>query len=157
MKQLVRNSRDRLAEAWRERAVALKALSFGMVGLVNTAVDAALFFLAIHFLTSSLVLANVLSWLVAVSGSYVMNSFTTFAAESGGRLRLKAYATFVASGIAGVIANTTALLIAAQFFSVYVAKAIAILVSFVVNFSFAHFVVFRTRPEPGARPAPDAH
>jgi putative flippase GtrA len=151
MKELARTALDRLAEAWRERAVALKALSFGMVGLVNTAVDAVLFFLAIHFLTSSLVVANVLSWLVAVSGSYVMNSFTTFAAESGGRLRLRSYATFVASGIAGVIANTTALLIAAQFFSVYVAKAIAILVSFVVNFTFAHFVVFRARPASDAQ------
>ncbi len=38
------------------------------------------------------------SWLVAVSGSYVMNSYVTFAAESGRRLRWRAYGTFVASG-----------------------------------------------------------
>ena len=148
---LTRKPLNRLADAWRERAVALKALSFGMVGVVNTVVDAALFFLAIGYLTSSLVLANVLSWLVAVSGSYVMNSFTTFAAESGGRLSWKSYLTFVASGIAGVVANTTALLIAAQYLPVWAAKGIAILVSFVVNFSLAHFVVFRSRPAPDAR------
>lgn len=146
-----RKALNRLAGAWRERAVALKALSFGMVGVVNTVVDATLFFLAIGYLTSSLVLANVLSWLLAVSGSYVMNSFTTFAAESGGRLSRKAYLTFVASGIAGVVANTTALLIAAQFLPVWAAKGIAILVSFIVNFSLAHFVVFRARPAPDAR------
>lgn len=139
---------DRLATAWRERAVALKALSFGMVGVVNTLVDAALFFLALAFLTHSLILANLMSWLVAVSGSYVMNSLTTFAAESGRQLRLKAYLGFVASGIAGVVANTTALVVAAQFLPVVAAKAIAILVSFVVNFSLAHFVVFRARPAP---------
>lgn len=142
---------DRLAQAWRERAVALKALSFGMVGVVNTLVDAALFFLALAFLTQSLILANLMSWLVAVSGSYVMNAFTTFAAESGRKLSLKAYASFVASGVAGVVANTTALVIAAQFFPVVIAKGIAILVSFVVNFSLAHFVVFRARPAPDAR------
>ena len=36
---------ERLTAAWRERAVALKAISFALVGLINTAVDAAIFFL----------------------------------------------------------------------------------------------------------------
>ena len=49
-----------------------------------------------------LIPANVLAWLVAVSGSYVMNSFITFAAESGRQLRWRDYGAFVASGIAGV-------------------------------------------------------
>ena len=54
-----------------------------------------------------LIPANVLAWLLAVSGSYVMNSFITFAAESGRRLHWRAYGAFVASGVAGVITNTT--------------------------------------------------
>ena len=49
------------------------------------------------------------------------------------------------SGIAGVIANTTTVVIAAQFVPVWAAKLIAILVGFVVNFSLSHFVVFRPR------------
>ena len=36
-----------------------------------------------------LIAANVLAWMVAVSGSYVMNSYVTFAAESGRKLRWK--------------------------------------------------------------------
>ena len=32
--------RERLSTAWRDRAVALKAVSFAVVGLINTAVDA---------------------------------------------------------------------------------------------------------------------
>ena len=83
------------------------------------------------------------AWLVAVTGSYVMNSFTTFSAETGRKLRLKDYAGFVGSGIVGVIANTTTVVVAAKFMPVWAAKAIAILVSFVVNFSLSHFVVFR--------------
>jgi putative flippase GtrA len=138
---------DRLIAAWKRRAVALKAVSFALVGVVNTLIDASVFFLAYAFLTSSLVAANVLAWLVAVTGSYVMNSFTTFAAESGRQLTLRAYCTFVASGIAGVIANTTVLVIAAQFLPVWAAKALAILASFVVNFSLSHFVVFRQRQQ----------
>ena len=93
--------------------------------------------------------ANVLAWLVAVSGSYVMNCFITFAAESGRQLRWRAYGAFVASGVAGVIANTATLVVASYWMPVLAAKLLAIAASFVVNFSLSHFVVFRTR-EPRA-------
>jgi putative flippase GtrA len=124
-----------------------------LVGLVNTAVDATVFFLMLGYATSSLIVANVSAWLVAVTGSYVMNSFTTFAAETGRELRLKDYAGFVGSGVAAVIATTATVVIAANFMPVWGAKAIAILVSFVVNFSITHFVVFRPKSQPadGAR------
>jgi putative flippase GtrA len=141
---------DRLRTAWHERGAALKAVSFGLIGVVNTVIDAAVFFLALATLTSSLVAANVLAWLVAVSCSYVMNSFITFARESGRKLRWRDYGTFAASGIAGVIANTTTLVIAAQFLPVWAAKGCAILVSFLVNFTLSHFVVFRRRKQPAS-------
>lgn len=158
----------RLAVAWEQRALALKAVSFAMVGVVNTTVDYGVFFLARALISSSvaatgflaalvsacrcgnldvatLIAANLIAWIVAVSGSYVMNSFITFAAESGRQLRTKAYLSFIASGVAGVITNTTTLVVAAHFMPVWAAKAIAILVSFAVNFSITHFVVFRTK------------
>jgi len=159
---------DRVRAAWEERAIALKAISFALVGVVNTLVDATMFFAGYTFLTSSpgagaqidrlaalclcasvptltLIVANVFSWLIAISGSYAMNSFITFAAESGRQLRFKAYATFVASGVVGAVANTTTLVLAAHFVPVWAAKGLAILVSFVFNFSMSHFVVFRRR------------
>jgi putative flippase GtrA len=158
----------RIAAAWHERTVALKAVSFAIVGVVNAAVDFAVFFVALGLLSASaaavaiasaisglcqcmstdtwlIIPANVIAWLVAVSGSYAMNSFTTFAHESGRKLRWRDYGKFVASGIAGVIANTTTVVIAALFVPVWAAKLIAILVGFVVNFSLSHFVVFRRR------------
>ena len=122
------------------------------MGLVNTAVDATIFFLMLGFVTSSLIVANVSAWLVAVSGSYVMNSFTTFSAETGGRLRLKDYAGFVGSGLVAVIATTTTVVLAANYLPVWAAKGVAILVSFVVNFSITHFVVFRARPDAAGEP-----
>ena len=142
---------DRLLAAWHERGAALKAVCFGLIGVVNTVIDASVFFLALATLTSSLIAANVLAWLVAVSCSYVMNSFITFARESGRKLRWRDYGSFVVSGIAGVIANTATLVIVAQFTPVWVAKACAILVSFLVNFSLSHFVVFRKREPSDAR------
>lgn len=143
-----------------------KASMFAVIGLVNTGVDAGVFFLIYALLSRSaaassvfgaagrscgcgdaqdlmLVAANMTSWFFAVTGSYVLNSTITFAAESGRRLTARAYATFVASGVLGLIGNTAALVLVAQVAPVWVAKACAILVSFVVNFTMSHYVVFR--------------
>jgi putative flippase GtrA len=135
----------RLVQAWQTRGVTLKAASFAMVGVVNTFIDLGIFLAAYNLLELPLIPANVLAWLVAVSGSYVMNSFITFAAESGRQLRWRAYGAFVASGVAGVITNTAILVVASYWLPVLAAKLLAIVVSFVVNFSLSHFVVFRTR------------
>lgn len=164
------SARARLAGLWRNRAFSVKAISFALIGVVNTAVDYCVFLLARAAFehlpvtlalfaalaqtcrcgrpeTILLIAANIISWLVAVSGSYVMNSSITFAAESGRQLRRRDYLTFVASGIVGMLANTATLVFAAEILllPVYLAKAVAILAAFVVNFSLSHFVVFRTR------------
>jgi putative flippase GtrA len=153
--------------------VVRKAVSFALIGIVNVAVDATVFFLAYSYLMSQtaalrpldalaqwcgctsgeavvLVTSNLVAWAVAVSGSYVMNSFITFAAESGRQLRWVDYGTFVASGILGVIANTAVLVAAAQVMPVLPAKGCAILTAFAVNFCMSHFVVFRPRREKAA-------
>ena len=144
-----------------DRVLIGQAAKFALIGAVNTCVDFGVFLLALAWLTSSLVAANVLAWSVAVTGSYMMNSFVTFAAESGRRLRWRDYIGFIGSGIAGLIANTATLLVAAQLLllPVVVAKALAIGASFLVNFSLARFVVFRRRhgaSAAGAEPASDA-
>jgi putative flippase GtrA len=160
----------RLLAGWRYRAISRKAFVFGLVGLVNTVVDYSIFLLARAALNHSpaalstitsfadlcrcgsasamtLIAPNIVSWIVAVTGSYVMNSSITFAAESQRKLRWRSYLTFIVAGIAGFVANTTTLVVAAQFFllPVILAKAVAILASFAVNFSLSHFVVFRVR------------
>ena len=136
---------DRLLTAWHERAIVLKAMSFAVVGLVNSAVDLGVFSFAYYYLTLPIVTANVMAWIVAVSGSYVMNSLTTFARESGRELRAKAYFTFLISQVAGLVANTTTVFVASYFMPVLLGKVLAIGASFLVNFSLSHFVVFRKR------------
>ena len=135
----------RLARAWRERAVMLKAASFALVGVVNTSIDYGVFLAGYYLLNLPLVPANVLAWLVAVSGSYVMNCYITFAAESGRQLRWRAYGAFVASGVAGVVTNAAVLVLASHWVAVPAAKLLAIAASFVVNFLLSHFVVFGSR------------
>ena len=133
----------RIVAALQRQALVMKAMSFASIGVVNTLVDLGLFLLALKYLTSSLVVANVLAWTVAVSGSYVMNSFITFAAESGRQLTPRTYATFVASQVLGLAASTGTLVAAATVMPVLFAKLLAIGAAFLVNFSMSHFVVFR--------------
>lgn len=141
----LQNILDRLTVAWHERAIALKAASFAMVGIVNTAIDFSVFWTTATYLHWPLIPANVLAWLVAVTCSYVMNSFITFGPESGRVLRWRDYATFAASGVAGMVSSTAMLFALSYVVPLLVAKVLSIAVSFAVNFSLSHFVVFRAR------------
>ena len=141
----LQNLLDRLTVAWHERAIALKAISFAMIGVVNTAIDFSLFWCIITYLHWPIVPANMASWLIAVSFSYAMNSFITFGPESGRTLRWRDYATFAASGVAGMVASTATLFALSYVMPVLAAKLLSILVSFMVNFSLSHFVVFKPR------------
>jgi len=174
-------ARTRLVAGWRNRAMTFKAISFATIGVVNTAVDFVVFLLARALLersaaamalfasvsgvcacgsaaSISLIAANAIAWIVAASGSYIMNSTITFAAESGRRLRWRAYFAFVASGVVGWSANTATLLVAAELLllPVWLAKLVAILASFVVNFLLSHFVVFRVQTKPAVDAEGDA-
>jgi putative flippase GtrA len=143
---------DRLSDAWHQRAVLLKAISYASIGVINATVDFSVFLLGYGVVGLPLVAANVVSWSVAVTGSYVMNSTITFAHESGRRLRLRAYLIFVASGVVGLIVNTATLVVCSWFVPVWAAKGAAILTSFLVNFSMSHYIVFPRH----RRPAGDA-
>jgi putative flippase GtrA len=145
----LQNLIDRLTVAWHERAVALKAISFALVGVVNTLVDFSVFWTAATYLQWPLVPANVAAWMAGVTCSYALNSFITFGPESGRILRWRDYATFAASGVAGMVASTATLVALSYVLPILVAKLLSILVSFVVNFSLSHFVVFRVRRPPG--------
>jgi putative flippase GtrA len=136
----------------RKQVIILKATSFALIGVINLLVDFAVFWFMLHYVTEplpgewlDLIAANVAAWMVAVSGSYVMNSYVTFAAESGRKLRWNSFFTFAAAGILGVIANTAMLVVAAAFFPAMIAKILATGVSFLINFSMSHFVVFRPK------------
>jgi putative flippase GtrA len=143
----VKTLRERLSLAWNERGVALKAVSFAFVGVVNSAVDFAVFSICYYGLGLPILAANTVAWTVAVSGSYVMNSTITFAAESGRRLHVRGYLSFALSQVMGFFGNTLTVWCLVELADVpaWAAKVAAIFVSFVVNFSLSHFLVFRVR------------
>jgi putative flippase GtrA len=136
---------NRIIRVWHSRPLASKLVSFATIGLGNTVIDLSVFTIAYKALELPLIASNVLAWLVAVSGSYAMNTLITFRAESGRVLRRKDYLTFVASGFLGVVTATITLLAFSYFVPVAIAKLVSILVSFVVNFTMSKFVVFRPK------------
>ena len=168
---VIRRFTRRANQIWQERGIFIKAVSYALIGLINVAVDAVVFFIGYTTLTSwpaaqqtlaavaeacgcattttaILVTANVCSWIVAVSGSYVMNSHITFAVETGRKLGWRSYTKFVVTQIVGITVSTTVLVTAAKVMPVWQAKGLAILVSFLVNFTLTNFIVFRSpRPD----------
>jgi putative flippase GtrA len=136
-------------EILNDRALRRKAICFASIGVVNTFVDYSLFSLIHLYFGVPIIPANVCSWLVAVTGSYVMNTMITFAAESERRLRLKTYVMFLAAQSSGLVGNTTTVFVGSYFMPVLIAKALAIGVSFVIDFTLSNFVVFRKRAEAG--------
>ncbi|MCW5687835.1 MAG: GtrA family protein [Pseudolabrys sp.] len=147
MIQPLHNMRERLRVAWAERAVALKAVSFALIGVVNSAIDFAVFSFAYYYLALPILVSNSMAWVVAVSGSYVMNSTITFATESGRKLAFDRYIGFALSQFAGFLANTLTVWCMVELANTpaWAGKLVAIFVSFAVNFSLSHFVVFRKR------------
>jgi putative flippase GtrA len=143
----LRNFLDRLTVAWQERPVALKAISFALVGLVNSVVDFSVFSFSYYYLAWPIIAANAAAWVVAVTGSYILNSTITFANESGRKLTPKSYLSFALSQVAGFFANTGTVWCLVELLHVpaWAAKVAAIAVSFGVNFSLSNFVVFRAR------------
>lgn len=154
-----------------------KASLYSAIGVINTLVDYGVFLAARTWLSLStsimsifgslahfthvataetllLIISNVVAWLVAVTGSYVMNSMITFGAESGRRLRCRDYTSFLISGIAAVITNTVTLIVAAQLLllPIWLAKGVASCASVLLNFSLLNFIVFRAPTGPVTNP-----
>jgi putative flippase GtrA len=137
----------KIANAWRDRPVVLvKMLSFASIGVVNVIIDVIIFTILVQFLHLHLIAANILSWLVAVTGSYMMNSKITFGRETGGLLSVRRYLRFAGSGILGVAISTAVLLALSNYINIPTAKLASILAGFGVNFCMSHFVVFRAYP-----------
>jgi putative flippase GtrA len=136
---------QRVLPAWVDRTLVAKAISFGMIGCVNATIDFIVFSIGHLYFGLPIIPANLISWCVSVTNSYVLNSMITFAAESGRRLSFARYIAFAATQVGGLVANTITVFVASYFIPVLLAKVLAIGASFVVDFTLSHLLVFRRR------------
>jgi len=63
------SARAMLLDAWRNRGVSVKALSFAMIGVVNTLVDYGVFLLARAMLSGSVAGLAAIGWACAIPGA----------------------------------------------------------------------------------------
>ena len=95
-----------------------------------------------------IIVANPIAWLLAVSNSYVLNSMITFAAETGRRLSVKAYITFIFTQVGGLIANTMTVFVLSYFMPALDGEASRHRGKLHCRTStLSHLVVFRRREE----------
>ena len=143
----LQNLFDRLSVAWHERAVALKAISFAMVGVVNSVIDFGVFSLGYY---------------LPFSGDRRQYARLGGRGQRLLRLELDDHLRHVNPAASSVCAVTSisrcrrspgslptprrsGACVVLLFVPAWAAEVAAIAVSFVVNFSLSHFLVFRVR------------
>ncbi|MCB1437198.1 MAG: GtrA family protein [Rhodobiaceae bacterium] len=119
-------------------------LRFATVGLANSTIDFSVFS-ALHLaLGLAIVPANILSYAVAASFSYLANSRWTFAGRKKER-DIWDFVRFQLVNLIGLALATTVLVVLAAYIPVLVAKLCAIGASFAWSFSILNLVVWPKR------------
>ncbi|MFD2057201.1 GtrA family protein [Mesorhizobium calcicola] len=122
------------------RSTGNKILRFAIVGLANTAIDLASFFLLFKLGVSPL-LANVGAWFVAVTFSFVANGFWSFERDRAIRLH-DAFLRFVSLGaLISLGVSSLSIALFAGFVGVWPAKIGGVVVAAVLNFLAARWSI----------------
>lgn len=122
------------------------ALRFGVVGVVNTLLDFAIFVSLVRGLDMLAIWANVIAFLIAVTNSFVLNRHWTFSAVRGHVLPLlPAYLRFVAVNAVGIILSTIVIYLLLPFMPVELAKLVSVIASLVWNYFGSRHLVFMAK------------
>lgn len=125
------------------RARILEIARFGVVGLINTGIDLALFSIAFYWLGLPLLVSNTLAYCLATINSYVMNKYWTFAGRGSPQVSKKEFTRFFLFNVVGLLLSNLAVWTFARFVAPIVAKLLAVGVTFVWNYLTIRRFVFR--------------
>lgn len=120
-----------------------QSLKFGTVGVLNTAID----FGVLNFLTLiwhwPLLIANSLAFIVAVTNSYFMNKYWTFAKRDS--FKMDEFVRFLVISVGGLAVSNLAVWLLAMHYhlSPNLAKALSVGAVFVWNFLGSKYLAFR--------------
>ncbi|QKD01997.1 GtrA family protein [Mesorhizobium loti] len=123
-----------------KRSTGSKIVRFAMVGLVNTAIDLAGFFLLLKLHVPPLP-ANIVSWSIAVIFSFVANGFWSFERNRAIPLR-DAFLRFVSLGaLISLSVSTLSIALFAGIAGVWPAKIGGVVVAAALNFVAARWSI----------------
>ncbi|WP_010632821.1 GtrA family protein [Sporolactobacillus vineae] len=116
-----------------------QGITFGFVGILNTAVDFVTFILLTHFLSVYFLLAQTLSYAAGTLNSYIWNSRVTFSASKKSKTR---FLKFIILNVS-VLLITLLVMHTLQFLPLYVNKVISTIVGLAFNFVLSKLWVFK--------------
>lgn len=120
----------------------MRVLKFGIVGLVNTGIDFALFSGLTLGLGLNAIPANVVSYSVGVVTSFVLNRSWTFRGRNGRSARSQML-LFVVGSVGGLAVSTAVVALLVGVLAPLPSKAISVFATFLWNYGFSTRVVFR--------------
>jgi putative flippase GtrA len=120
-----------------------RILKFGVVGVLNTAIDFTLYIFFTQILTIWPVLSSLASYTVGVANSFVLNRVWTF---SGGEYRDGLgyqLPVFLLANVSGLLLSTGTIWLALFWLEPVPAKTVSILLTLFWNYWFSRNLVFR--------------
>ena len=116
-------------------------VKFGCVGVINTLVDSAVFFLMCDIWGIHEIFSNVTAYVFAATNSYFLNSRFVY---HDTRFSLKRYTAFLSANVSVLVISTISILLLSKLVPYkIIAKLITIPITVCINFILQRFVVFK--------------
>ncbi|MCG8492429.1 MAG: GtrA family protein [Sneathiellales bacterium] len=117
-------------------------LIFGLVGVLNTGIDIAVFSLLYYELSLSIIEANTIAYFLAATNSFLLNKNWTFSeTRKEGKIH-RQFILFLILGLCGLALSNLVVYILAIWIPAIAAKLIAVFVSFIWNYLTSRKFVF---------------
>lgn len=127
----------------RVKAIARQSLVFGAIGLFNTAIDFAVFFVLLHFLHWTIVVSQLVSYSCGILNSYLCNRYFTFSHR--GTPSSREFAKFVMLNVLSYLLSTAVIYLLRQIsIPVMIGKLLSLALTVILNFAGSRYWVFRT-------------
>lgn len=120
-------------------------IKFSFVGVINTVIDTAVFFLLCDIGGINEIISNVAAYVTAATNSYLLNSRFVYHED---KYTLGAYFKFLTANTSVLIISTLSIMLISRFVDYkIIAKLITIPVTVIINFVFQRFIVFKKSAE----------
>lgn len=121
-------------------------IAYLICGVITTLVNYVVFFVARKYLSLSLVSANVLAFIVAVSEAYITNKFFVYQQYSlHPEVVFKEFTSFVSLRLVSMLIETALLYVLVKYLylSEYIVKIGVSVLIVILNYFFGKFITFR--------------
>lgn len=130
-----------------------RVFKFGVVGVLNTAIDFALYIFLTNSLTIWPVLSNVASYTAGVANSFVLNRRWTFADGEYRDSLVYQFPVFLLANVSGLLLSTGTIWLALFWLEPVPAKTVSVLLTLFWNYWFSKNFVFRHKSTMAPKPS----